>query len=234
MTQRITTIGFDADDTLWHNENLFEDHHRQYCQLLSEFHDAKTVERTLYSTEMRNLELYGYGIKSFTLSSIETAIMLTEGAISTSELKRIIDFGKTMLSHPVDLLDGAAEVVEKLRQQYRLILITKGDLRDQERKIAQSGLSHCFDHTEVVSDKNAQTYDRVLRRAGVPIEQFMMIGNSLKSDILPILDLGGHATHIPYHTTWEHERVSEPPSANERFFELESISQLPDLLKTLA
>lgn len=233
MTQRITTIGFDADDTLWHNENLFEDHHRQYCQLLAEFHDAETVERTLYRTEMRNLELYGYGIKSFTLSSIETAIALTEGAISTEELKRIVDFGKAMLTHPVELLDGVAEVVETLSRDYRLVLITKGDLRDQERKIAQSGLAHCFDHCEVVSDKNVETYDRVFRKAGVRIDHFMMIGNSLKSDVQPILDLGGYAVHIPYHVTWEHERLADIPTAHERFHELASIKQLRELLASL-
>ncbi len=233
MTHPITTIGFDADDTLWHNENLFEEHHKKYCALLSEFHDARTVEKTLYKTEMRNLECYGYGIKSFTLSSIETAITLTDGTIRSDELKRIIDFGKEMLAHPVELLEGAAEVVEKLSQRYRLILITKGDLRDQERKIAQSDLAHCFEHMEVVSDKNSGTYDRILRRSKIDVTGFLMVGNSLKSDILPILDLGGHAIHIPYHTTWEHERVEEMPDGNQRFHEIESIKQLPDLLSRL-
>lgn len=230
MKWRITTIGFDADDTLWHNENLFEEHHKKYCHLLSEFHDAGTVEKTLYKTEMRNLELYGYGIKSFTLSSIETAIALTEGAISSEELQRIIAFGKEMLSHPVELLPGVAETVEALSRNYRLLLITKGDLRDQERKIAQSGLAHCFEHTEVVSDKNAETYDRILRRFSIPPDQFMMVGNSLKSDILPVLDLGGYGVHIPYHILWEHERVEDPPSESDRLYELESMKQLPDLL----
>lgn len=233
MKGTITTIGFDADDTLWHNENLFEEHHRKYCDLLAEFHDAATVEKTLFETEMHNLELYGYGIKSFTLSSIETAIALTDGAIRPDELKRIIDFGKSMLEHPVELLEDVTEVIEKLCGSYRLILITKGDLRDQERKIAQSGLARCFEHVEVVSDKTVETYDRVLRRADTKIEQFLMIGNSLKSDILPILELGGHAVHIPYHITWEHEQVSEAPQGNGRFHEIASISQLPELLERL-
>ena len=229
----ISTIAFDADDTLWHNENLFDEHHRKYCELLSEFHDADTVEKTLFETEMKNLELYGYGIKSFALSSIETAIALTEGAISPVELNRIIEFGKNMLAHPVELIDGVAEVVEELSKHFRLILITKGDLRDQERKIAQSGLAHCFEHTEVVSEKSVESYDRVLMRSAVDVSQFMMIGNSLKSDILPILDLGGRAVHIPYHLTWVHERVAKAPSENTNFCELESIKQLPELVRSI-
>ena len=233
MNWRITTIGFDADDTLWHNENLFEEHHKRYCALLSEYHDADTVEEKLYETEMKNLELFGYGIKSFTLSCIETAINLTNGKIATEEIRRIIDHCRHMLSHPVELLPGVSEVVEELSKQYRLLLITKGDLRDQERKIARSGLAHCFDHIEVLSDKNVEAYDRVLRRNQVPPEQFIMIGNSLKSDVLPILDLGGHAVHIPYRLTWKHERVDTPPHDHEYFYELQTAAQLPDLLETL-
>lgn len=231
---RITTIAFDADDTLWHNENLFEEQHQKFCQLLSEFHDAATVEKTLFQTEMGNLERYGYGIKSFTLSSIETAIELTDGAIRADELRRIIDFGKSMLDHPVELLDGVAEVVEALSKDYRLVLITKGDLRDQERKIAQSGLAHCFEHVEVVSDKNVESYDRVFRRTGIEPRHLLMVGNSLKSDILPVLDLGGSAAHIPYHLTWAHEQVTTPPNEHSRFYELESIKQLPELLEKIS
>ena len=234
MKSPITTIGLDADDTLWHNENLFEDHHRKFCELLSEYHDTPTVERTLFETEMSNLEIYGYGIKSFTLSSIETAIKLTEGAISSEELRRIVDFGKNMLRHPVELLPNVQEVIEELSETYRLVLITKGDLRDQERKIAQSGLAHCFEHAEVVSDKNAETYARALRRLNIPVDRFLMVGNSLKSDILPILDLGGYGVHIPYHILWEHERADAPPAGHDRFHELESIKQLPSLLARLA
>lgn len=230
---RCTTIAFDADDTLWHNENLFDENHRNYCELLSEFHDAKTVEKTLFETEMRNLELYGYGVKSFMLSSIETAIMLTEGAISSEELKSIIQFGKTMLEHPVELLPHVAETVQSLAESHRLILITKGDLRDQERKIAQSGLAHCFEHAEVVSEKNTETYERVFRLHNIDPHRILMVGNSIKSDILPIIDLGGYGAYIPYHLTWEHERASPPSVKESRFFELESIEQLPDLVSTL-
>ncbi|MBK1876902.1 HAD family hydrolase [Pelagicoccus mobilis] len=230
---QISTIAFDADDTLWHNENLFEEHHSKYCELLSEFHDAKTVEKTLFSTEMRNLELYGYGVKSFMLSSIETAIELTKGSISAEELKRIIHFGQEMLRHPVELLEGVKETVATLASQYQLILITKGDLRDQERKIAMSGLAHHFEHAEVVSDKNVETYDRVFHRLGIDPQKLLMVGNSLKSDILPVLDLGGYAAYIPYHLTWEHERVENAPDNHSRFHELPSIKQLPGLLDSL-
>lgn len=231
---RCTTIAFDADDTLWHNENLFEENHRKYCELLSEFHDAKTVEQTLFKNEMLNLELYGYGVKSFMLSSIETAISMTDGAISAEELRRIIQFGKDMLRHPVELLPHVSETVRKLAESYRLILITKGDLRDQERKIAQSGLAHCFEHAEVVSEKNAETYDRLFRLHNIDPSQLLMVGNSIKSDILPIIDLGGYGAHIPYHLTWEHERATPPPSGESKFYELESIKQLPDLVASLS
>lgn len=233
MKWPITTIGFDADDTLWHNENLFEDHHRKYCQLLSEYHDAQTVEKVLYETEMNNLELFGYGIKGFTLSCIETAIQLTNGEIKAEEIRRIIEHCRHMLSHPVELFDEVENVLEKLSTKFRLILVTKGDLRDQERKIAKSGLAAYFDHTEVVSDKNVESYARVLQRSRVPVEQFVMIGNSLKSDILPVLDLGGHGIHIPYRITWEHERVESPPTEHDNFYQLESIGQLPDLIETI-
>ncbi len=233
MKWPITTIGFDADDTLWHNENLFEAHHRKYCDLLSEYHDASTVEKVLYETEMQNLELFGYGIKGFTLSCIETAISLTNGEIKAEEIRRIIEHCRNMLSHPVELFDDVEPVLEQLSSRFRLILVTKGDLRDQERKIAKSGLAPYFDHSEVVSDKTVESYARVLERANVPVDQFVMIGNSLKSDILPVLNLGGHGIHIPYRITWEHERVEKTPHEHDSFYQLESIAQLPDLVDTI-
>tara|TARA_B100001057_G_C22529038_1_gene825049 strand:+ start:46 stop:786 length:741 start_codon:yes stop_codon:yes gene_type:complete len=234
MKWPITTIGFDADDTLWHNENLFEDHHNKYCQLLSEYHDAETVEKVLYKTEMRNLELFGYGIKGFTLSCIETAIHLTKGEIKSEDIQCIIDHCRHMLSHPVVLFDDVEKVLRNLSSKFRLILVTKGDLRDQERKIAKSGLAAYFDHAEVVSDKTVESYARVLERSRVPVKQFVMIGNSLKSDILPVLNLGGHGIHIPYRITWEHERVESTPHEHDNFYQVESISQLPDLIDTIA
>lgn len=230
MKWPITTIGFDADDTLWHNENMFEDYHRQYCELLSEYHDAKTVERVLFETEMNNLELFGYGVKGFTLSCIETAIRLTNGAIKAEEIRHIIERCRDMLNHPVELLNGVETSLDALRSRFRLLLVTKGDLRDQERKIAQSGIAHFFDHAEVVSDKTVDAYERVMRRSQTQADRFLMVGNSLKSDILPVLELGGHGVHIPYHITWEHERVDSPPDEHDKFYQLESIAQLPQLI----
>ncbi|MCH6255144.1 HAD family hydrolase [Puniceicoccaceae bacterium K14] len=233
MSQSITTIGLDADDTLWHNENIFETHHKIFCDILSDYHDTKTVEKQLFDIEMKNLNLYGYGIKSFTLSSIETAIKLTEGKIDVDEIKRIIERCKEMLDHPVELLGHVPSIVQQLSESYRLILITKGDLRDQERKIARSGLAQCFEATEIVSEKTSSSYARILQRHSIDPKQFLMVGNSLKSDILPVLDLGGYGVHIPYATTWIHERVDSPPAPNSFFHQLDSIEELPPLLEKI-
>src|SRR3954465_13871329 len=154
MSKRELVIGFDADDTLWHNENIFEKTHERYRSLLARYHDAATVDRTLFATEMRNLELYGYGVKGFTLSAIETAIQLTAGKISADEIQQLIELGQGMLAHPVELLDGVAETLAEISPRHRILLITKGDLRDQERKLAKSGLRSHFHHVEIVSEKN--------------------------------------------------------------------------------
>jgi putative hydrolase of the HAD superfamily len=234
VRRMITTIGFDADDTLWHNESIFEAAHEKYRALLSRWHDAATVDRHLLATEMRNLELYGYGIKSHALSCIETAIELTEGDIRPAEIREIITRAKEMLDHPVELLDSAAEVVRQLAQTHTLWLITKGDLRDQERKIAKSGLAGHFAHWEIVSEKDAATYARLLQRLQVRPEQFLMVGNSLKSDILPALDLGASAVLIPYHLLWQGEQVAATtPAAAGRFFQLSALGELPALVARL-
>lgn len=229
---RIDAIGLDADDTLWHNEVIFEETHLRYCELLSRFHDADTVARTLHATEMRNLELFGYGIKGYALSSIETAISLTRGEISAEEIRSIVDLAKDMMRRPVVLLPGAEETVRHLAQSHELILITKGDLHDQQRKIARSGLADFFTHTEVVAEKDRSTYARVLKRSRIRPEGFVMVGNSIKSDILPILDLGGIGIHVPYQTTWVHERADRP-EGNDRFHQIESMTALPDLIERL-
>jgi putative hydrolase of the HAD superfamily len=223
-------IGFDADDTLWHNENIFEHVHERYRELLSHYHDAATVDRTLLATELRNLELYGYGVKGFMLSAIETAITLTNGRISAQEIRTLIDFGREMLAHPVELLDGVADTLAAVAASHRLLLITKGDLRDQERKLAKSGLLDRFAHVEILSEKDESSYATVLRRHGVPAADFLMVGNSLKSDILPVLALGGAGAHVPYHLTWAHERTERLPDAPGRFFELRTIRELPAIL----
>lgn len=225
----LTTLGFDADDTLWHHENIFRDTHAAFARLLAKWHDAATVERHLSETERRNLDLYGYGVKGFTLSALETALNLSRGEISPREIRAVINQGKAMLSHPVELIEGAAETLAALAPHYRLLLITKGDLRDQERKIGRSGLADFFAAHEIVSEKHPGTYLRILQRHNVAPEQFLMVGNSVKSDILPVLEIGGAAVHIPYRFTWSHEAAT-PPQPGPRFQPLTSLSQLPDLL----
>ncbi|MBI4623767.1 MAG: HAD family hydrolase [Verrucomicrobia bacterium] len=226
-------IGFDADDTLWHNENIFERVHERYRALLAHHHDAATVDRTLLATEQRNLELYGYGVKGFMLSSIETAIELTQGKISAEEIRQLIALGREMLAHPVELLDGAAETLAALAPAHRLLLITKGDLRDQERKLTRSGLAARFAHVEIVSEKDPDVYAAILRRHAIAPERFLMVGNSLKSDILPVLALGGAGAHVPYHLMWAHDQVEMPAVAPARFFKLKTLRELPDLVTTL-
>lgn len=226
------TLGFDADDTLWHNENIFEKVHERYRALLARYHDAATVDRTLFATEMRNLERYGYGVKGFTLSSIETAIQLTAGQISSEEIHQIITLGQEMLAHPVDLLDGVVETLTALNGTHRLLVITKGDLRDQERKLARSGLAAHFQHVEIVSEKDKRSYAAIFRRHAIDPRLFLMVGNSLKSDILPVLALGGAGVHVPYPITWAAERVEHPPRLDGRFFQIKSVRELPAVLTT--
>jgi putative hydrolase of the HAD superfamily len=231
----ITTIGFDADDTLWHNESIFEATHAKYRALLSRWHDAATIDRRLFATEMSNLELYGYGIKAHALSCIETAIELSGGDIRAAEIREIIAYAQEMLAHPVELLDGAADTVPLLAQSCQLLLITKGDLRDQERKLAKSGLAQHFHHTEIVAEKDRETYARILRRLQIPSDRFLMVGNSLKSDILPALDLGAYAVLVPYHLLWQGEEAAVPPpaAAADRFFQLSTLRELPVLVTRL-
>lgn len=228
----IRIIGFDADDTLWHNENLFEQAHARYRQLLAKYHPAAEVNRVLFATEVRNLPLYGYGVKSYMLSTIESAIELTKGAISAQETREILALGQEILAHPVELLPGVTEVVPRLARDYRLLLLTKGDLHHQERKVAASGLAAHFSAIEIVSEKDGATYERILRRHDVAPGEFVMVGNSVKSDILPVLALGGTGVHIPYQFTWSHEHA-EPPQAHPRFRRIERLIELPSLLSGL-
>lgn len=226
-------IGFDADDTLWHNENIFEKTHERYRALLAQHHDAATVDRTLFATEMRNLELYGYGVKGFTLSAIETAIQLTAGKIRADEIQQLIDLGRQMLEHPVVLLEGVAETLAVLASDFPLVVITKGDLRDQERKLKKSRLSEHFRHVVIVSEKDEGTYAEIFSRYGIAAERFLMVGNSLKSDILPVLALGGAGAHVPYQLTWAAEHVGESPRTDDRLFRLKSLRELPDAVAQL-
>lgn len=224
----IRVIAFDADDTLWHNEIHFRSTEAAFRDLLRPYHDQAWIDARLFETEMRNLRRYGYGIKAFMLSMIETALELTEGRITGAEIQRILDLGQDMLAQPVELLPHAAECLKALGGRHRLWLITKGDLLDQESKLARSGLGDHFEEVAVVSEKDEATYRDLLARRGVAPGAFLMVGNSVKSDILPVLALGAHAVHIPYETTWVHEHVE---GALPDFPELPHLGLLPAWLE---
>lgn len=226
-------VAFDADDTLWVNETIFTNTRDKFKSLISQYRDVNQLEDLMYQTEKNNLGLFGYGIKGFTLSLIETALEITNEQISSRDIRQITAWGKDMLAHPVELLDAVEHTLQQLREDYQLMLITKGDLFDQETKIARSGLGDLFDYIEIVSEKNEETYARLLRRHHLALEDFIMIGNSVKSDILPVCALGGRAVYIPFHTTWVLEQVNEDQTAGFTFDTLEAISQLPALLKTV-
>jgi len=226
-------IAFDADDTLWHNETLYTIAQDSFTQLLSRYRAADEIEEELFKTEMRNLRYYGYGIKSFTLSMIETAIEISEGRIQGHEIRQIIGFARDMLNAPLQLLEGVEEVIRTLSEAHRLMIITKGDLFDQGSKLARSGLADYFTHVEVVSDKAEETYRALLARHDIHPGRFLMVGNSVKSDILPVVALGGQAVYIPYHTTWVHEVVANPHPEPQGYFELEHIGLLPALVERL-
>lgn len=225
----IHTIAFDADDTLWVNETFFRDAEDEVCKLLSPYIDYESCQQRLFEMEMRNLSLYGYGIKPFTLSLIECAQEVSEGKVTNEIIASIIDIGKEMLNAPVDLIDGIEEVLEKLSDKYKLVVATKGDLLDQERKLEKSGLSKYFHHIEVMSDKQPANYLKLVKHLDISPDTFLMIGNSLKSDVLPVLEIGGHAFHIPFHTTWAHEQV-DIEITHERF---KSFGTSSEILKHL-
>jgi len=222
----ITTVGLDADDTLWHNEAIFRLTHDRFVGLLADHADRATLETRLAETEKRNLRLYGYGVKGFTLSMIETAMELTGGEAPGSVVREILAAGREMLAHPVETLPGVDEALAALSERYRLVLITKGDLLDQERKLAASGLGELFAAVEIVSEKDRGTYDRVFARHGTGADEAVMAGNSMKSDVLPALEAGAFAVHIPYAITWAHE-LADAPENHARFGALDSIGDLP-------
>lgn len=207
MHNQIKVIAFDADDTLWVNETYFREAEEQFTIMLEDFLPRHVSAKELFKTEMDNMALYGYGIKAFTLSMLETVLRITENTIPAAYLGKVIQIGRDMLNKPVIMLEGVEKVLKALGPHYRLVVATKGDLLDQERKLKLSGLEHYFHHIEVMSDKQEPDYAKLIRRLDIQPAQFMMLGNSLKSDVLPVLALGGFAGHIPFHTTWEHERV---------------------------
>ncbi|MGE7370889.1 HAD family hydrolase [Neorhizobium sp. NPDC001467] len=233
MTMRpITAIGFDADDTLWQNEQFFRSTESHFSGLLKEFAAHDVVAERLLAAEKRNLDFYGYGIKGFVLSMIETAIEVTDGKVEARVIGEILDVGREMLRHPVETLPHVRDVLEALSGHYMLVLITKGDLFDQERKLAQSGLGDFFDAVEIVSEKTATTYRRVFSRLADGPERAMMIGNSLKSDIVPAIAAGAWGVFVPHELTWVLEHV-EPPSDAPRFRQIAHLGELPGILETI-
>ena len=233
MIREIDVIAFDADDTLWHNETLYAGAQERFRELLVTYDGDHEVLDELYETEMSNLPWFGYGIKSFTLSMIEAAIRISGGEIAAREIQGIIDIAREMKQAPVRLLDNVEKVIQALSESHRLMLITKGDLLDQERKIASSGLATYFDHVEVLTEKTADIYRALLAKHRIMPERFIMVGNSLRSDILPVVSLGACAVHIPYHLTWAHEAVPVSPDEALGYMELEHIGLLPELVGQL-
>jgi putative hydrolase of the HAD superfamily len=230
----IDLVALDADDTLWHNEPLYRTARDRFCALLGDEYAPAAIDDCLYETERRNLEHFGYGVKGFVLSMIETGLDLTGGRLSGSDIRSIIDWGREMLASPVELLDGVREAVEDLAGAFPLVLVTKGDLFHQESKLAQSGLGHLFRGVEIVSEKDAAVYRRVMARYGVPADRFVMVGNSLRSDILPVLEAGGHAVHVPYEISWIHEEVAPSALGDAHFHRIAHIRDLAPLLRSLA
>ena len=228
FTNTIKMIAFDADDTLWMNEAFYFEVEENFTALLKGYAAKEDVSAHLLAVERRNMPIYGFGAKAFMLSMIETAVTLTNGTISPKDIQQIIDLGKAMLTRPIQLLDGVQQVLENLETNYPLMMITKGDLLDQQSKLIRSGLGRFFKHVEVVSDKKPVTYRNVLHRYALQPNQFVMIGNSLRSDILPVLEIDAHAIHIPYQITWAHEQVAESEINGKQFLQLESIHQVVD------
>jgi len=227
--RRLTTIGFDADDTLWHSERVFRLTEARFAELLSDYVDSDGLSQRLLETEKRNLEFYGFGRKGFVLSMIETAIDVTDGKVPTAILKGLIDLGRDMAVHPIEIMPDVREMLHEVAGRYRILLITKGDLLDQEQKLARSGLGDLFQAVEIVSDKSAATYQRIFARHGDGPERGMMVGNSLKSDIVPAIEVGSWGIFIPHPLTWALEHVDAPTHAP-RFRQIERIGELPGLL----
>ena len=225
----IKVIAFDADDTLWVNEPYFYETERKFCELLEDYLPQHTVAQELFKTEMQNLALYGYGIKGFMLSMVETALRVSNKTLNVDIIEKTIAFGKDLLEKPIEMIDGVEEVLNSLSKKYRLVVATKGDLLDQERKLKKSGIEHYFHHTEIMSDKQEADYKKLIKHLDIKPEEFLMIGNSIKSDILPVLAIGGHAFHIPYHTTWAHERV-EHNVEHPNFKTMQSLKEILPLL----
>lgn len=227
---KIKVIAFDADDTLWVNEPYFRESEMEFCNLLKNGMGIEEVTEELFATEIGNIPLYGYGTKAFILSMIETSLKISDGKIDGNTIEAILAIGKRQINKPIELIDGVVEVLENLQDKYRLIVATKGDLLDQERKLKKSGLLKYFHHIEVMSDKKEEDYEKLIHHLDIKPDQFLMIGNSLKSDILPVVNLGGKAIHVPFHTTWEHELIEDNELDKNKVKELERILEVLDLV----
>lgn len=228
----ITTIAFDADDTLWHNERFYRLTEQGFTELLADYADPDHLSERLLAAERRNIKRYGYGIKGFVLSMIETAVEVTHNGVPASKIREILDAGHQMLEHPIELLPHVRETVETVAASYRTVIVTKGDLLDQERKIAQSGLAGIFHGVEIVSEKTPDTYRTVFDRHGAGPDRGVMVGNSMRSDIVPALEAGSWGVHVPHDMTWALEHA-ETPEAHPRFHVIKDMSGLPGLLETL-
>lgn len=226
---KLKVIAFDADDTLFVNEPYFQETEEKFCALMSDYLSHQGLSQELFKTEIANLELYGYGIKGYILSMIEAAMRISNKTISIEVVEKITEYGKELLQKPIELLDGVEETLQALSGKYKLVVATKGDLLDQRRKLHNSGLGHYFHHIEVMSDKKEKDYEDLLKRLEIKAEEFFMIGNSLKSDVLPVLNIGGYAVHIPFHTTWEHEKINHKVE-HPNFKALEKITEVLPLL----
>lgn len=228
-TMNLKVIAFDADDTLFVNEPYFQETEQKFCALMSSYLSHHSLSQELFKTEIDNLDLYGYGIKAYILSMIEAAMKISNNTLSIEVIEEIIELGKSLLQRPIELLDGVEETLKSLHGKYKLVVATKGDLKDQRRKLHDSGLGAYFHHIEVMSDKQEKDYSDLLKRLEIKPEEFFMIGNSLKSDVLPVLGIGGYAVHVPYHTTWEHEKISHKVE-HPNFRTIEKISDVLGIL----
>ncbi len=226
---KIKVVAFDADDTLWINEPFFRDAEQQFCILMEDYLTHQSISQILFKTQVDNLPLYGYGIKGFTLSMIEAAEIISKGTLNIKLIDKIVKIGKELLTKPVELIDDVDEILQELQGKYRLVVATKGDLKDQHRKLHKSGLGPYFHHIEVMTDKEEVDYEKLLKRLDIQAEEFIMIGNSLRSDVLPVLALGGHAVHVPFHTTWLHEHIDHAV-VHENFTSIKKLSEIKELL----
>lgn len=229
MKEQIKVIAFDADDTLWINEPYFREAEEKFGKLLEDYLPLHTIQKELFKTEITNLPLYGYGIKGFMLSMIETAISISAKQLPLVAIEKIISLGKDLLQKPIELIADIEMVLQELGKRYKLVMATKGDLLDQERKLINSGLEKYFHHIEIVSDKKEKEYRKLINHLDIQPEAFLMIGNSLKSDILPVLNIGAHGIHVPFHTTWEHERI-DTKIDHPKFRQLEQVKEVLDYL----